>query len=426
MLKDMIKRDIADSNGYLAFIQENSAFRRLWTGWTVSSLGDSFNQAAVVFLILTLTGGEGLKTGLAIGLRLSSRLIFAGLGGVIADRLDRRLFLISLDLSLAAAALLFVFAGSTGSLPALYALTVLMGALSAAHASARIVYLQDVAGTARFDRALALMQIGFGMAVFLGNGLGGAMIAVVGCQVVFILDALSFLFSTFCTWTAAPAQAAAAVKAGRSSLRQDWLAGISHLRSQPVLLRMVLTNAIWSLGGGGVFVIVSLLCYQRFDNDPVVLGLFFAMTGAGALAAAAVRPVLGRGFQQDALIIGWACVAEGLLFVLLPHVSSLPLSLVLFAAQLAAAFLFGLAYQPLLLREAAPAMRGRISGLDGGIYLSLYGLAAAVHGALAAAWGLKAAAALAGGIMAAAGLFWLLFLHRRNGSSATTQLCSGK
>ncbi|WP_417911720.1 MFS transporter [Candidatus Electronema sp. TJ] len=404
------------SSGYLAFIRANSSFRRLWAGWTVSALGDSFNQAAVVFLILSLSGGEGLKTGLAIGLRLSSRLIFAGLGGVIADRLDRRLFLISLDLSLATAALLFVFAGSAGSLPALYALTVLMGALSAAHASARMVCLQDTAGAARFDRALALMQIGFGMAVLLGNGLGGAMIAIVGCQAVFLFDALSFVFSAFCTWTAVPSQAAGAdaAKAGQSSLRQDWLAGIRHLRTQPVLLRMVLTNAVWSLGGGGVFVIVSLLCYQRFANDPVVLGAFFAMTGIGALSAAAVRPVLGRGFRQDGLIIGWSCVAEGLLFMLLPHVINLPLSLLLFAAQLASAFLFGLAYQPLLLREADPAMRGRISGLDSGIYLSLYGLAAAVHGTSAGILGLNAAAALAGGIMIAAGLFWLLFLRRQN------------
>lgn len=400
----------------------HAGVRRLLAGWTVSALGDSFNQAAVIFLALTFSGGEGLQTGLAIGLRLSSRLIFAGLGGVIADRLDRRRVLVTLDLSLAAVALLFVFAGS---LPALYTLTVLMGALSAAHAAARMVYLQDAAGAARFDRALALMQIGFGMAVFLGNGLGGAMIAVVGCQLVFVLDALSFLFSAICTWTAKSAQAVGTCPppTERNSIGKDWLAGFSHLRSQPVLLRMVLTNALWSLGGGGVFVIVSLFCYQRFSNDPVILGLFFAMTGAGALLAAVLRPVFGRGFRQEGRIIGWACVAEGLFFVLLPHVSSLPLALAVFAAQLTAAFLFGLSYQPLLLRTAAPSMRGRISGLDSGIYLSLYGLAAAGHGVLAETCGLETAAALAGGIKAAAGLYWLHFLHRR---IATTQFCLSK
>lgn len=410
----MIKQDSKASSStltYLAFIRENTTVRRLWSGWTVSALGDSLNQAALVFLILTLTGGKGLQTGLALGLRLSSRLICAGLGGVLADRLDRRRLLLSLDICLAVTALLFAGAGSRGSLPALYTLTVVMGALSAAHASVRTVYLQDVAGAARFDHALAVMQIGFGLAVLLGSGLGGVMIAVLGCQLVFILDALSFLFSAFCTWTSRGSQPAVTE---RSSWQHDWLAGIRHLYSEPLLLRMVLTNAIWSLGGGGVFVIVSLLCYQRFDNDPVVLGLFFAMTGLGALLAAALRPALGRGFQQDALIIGWSCVAEGLLFVLLPQVSSLSLSLALFAAQLTAAFLFGLAYQPLLLREADSSMRGRISGLDSGIYLSLYGVAAAVHGGIAGIWGLNAAAALAGSIMTLAGLYWLRFLRRWN------------
>jgi hypothetical protein len=81
------------------------------------------------------------------------------------------------------------------------------------------------------------------------------------------------------------------------------------------------------------------------------------------------------------------------------------------AVQFSAAFLFGLAYQPLLLRTTESSLRGRTSGLDSGIYLSLYGLSAAVHGSIAEILGLEKTACIAGGIMTIAGLFWFRFLQ---------------
>ena len=400
-----------------SLLKEMPAFRRILTGWTISALGDSLNQAAVIFLILTVTGGEGLKTGLAIGLRLSSRLIFAGLGGVLADRFDRRLVLVLLDLCLGGTALLFILASTTKSLPGLYILTIFMGALSAAHAATRLVYLRDVTGADSFERAFALIQIGFGLTLFLGYGLGGGLLGVTGYQVVFLIDAVSFFFSAFCTWTTRPLQAKqngeqnGEERIQQGSLLQEWLLGWEYLRANPLLFHMILTNALWALGGGGVFVLVSLLNYQHFANNPVTLGLFFAMTGIGALAAAWLRPRLGHGFARGAQLIGWACIFGGGVFILLPHVRILPLTLALFAVQLSAAFLFGLAYQPLLLQKTKASLRGRISGLDNGIYLSLYGVSATVLGSVAAVLGLEKTAAIAGCIMVSAGLFWFSFLR---------------
>ncbi len=396
-----------------SLLKEIPAFRRILAGWTISALGDSLNQAAVIFLILTITGGEGLKTGLAIGLRLSSRLIFAGLGGVLADRFDRRRVLVSLDLCLGGTALLFILASTAKSLPSLYILTIFMGALSAAHAATRLVYLRDMTGASSFDRAFALIQIGFGLTLCLGYGLGGGLLSVTGYQILFLIDAVSFFFSAFCTWTTRPLQVKHDEKnrTEQGSLLQEWLLGWKHLRENPLLFYMVLTNALWALGGGGVFVLVSLLNYQHFANNPVTLGLFFAMTGVGALAAAWLRPRLGHGFSREAQIVGWACITEGVLFVLLPHMRILPLTLALFAIQLCAAFLFTLAYQPLLLRKTKASLRGRISGLDNGIYLSLYGISAAVHGSIAAVLGLEKTAGIAGCLMASAGLFWFSFLR---------------
>ncbi|MCI5115239.1 MAG: MFS transporter [Candidatus Electrothrix sp. AW1] len=413
MSSSSVQRSPENRKRELSLFKEMPAFRRLLTGWTISALGDSLNQAAVIFLVLSATGGEGLQTGLAVGLRLSSRLIFAGLGGVLADRFERRNVLVLLDLCLGITALLFIFAGITRSLPGLYILTILMGALSAAHAATRPVYLRDVTGADRFDQALALIQVGFGLMLFLGYGLGGALLSIAGCAIVFTLDALSFFFSALCTWTTRPAQPQkrSVDSMTKRGVFREWLLGWQYLKTKPVLLYMVLTNAIWSLGGGSVFVLISLLNYRDFNNNPVTLGLFFAMTGVGALAAAWIRPQLGQGFTPEAHIIGWACVIEGILFLLLPHIQFLPLTLAVLAAQFSAAFLFGLAYQPLLLRITESALRGRISGLDSGVYLSLYGLSAAVHGSIAEVLGLEKTACLAGGIMTIAGLFWFRFLR---------------
>ncbi|MCI5121663.1 MAG: hypothetical protein D3908_10830, partial [Candidatus Electrothrix sp. AUS4] len=146
-----------------------------------------------------------------------------------------------------------------------------------------------------------------------GNGLGGILLSVAGCAMVFTLDALSFFFSAFCTWTTRPAQPQERSEDSmmKRGLFREWLLGWEYLKTKPVLLHIILTNALWSLGGGSVFVLISLLNYREFNNDPVTLGLFFAMTGVGALAAAWIRPQLGRGFDQESQIIGWACIIEG-------------------------------------------------------------------------------------------------------------------
>ena len=70
-------------------LRESPAFRRLWTGTTLSSVGSALTRFAVMLQVYDLTRSS-FAVG-AIGLAQLVPLLLIGLpGGALADRMDRR------------------------------------------------------------------------------------------------------------------------------------------------------------------------------------------------------------------------------------------------------------------------------------------------------------------------------------------------
>ncbi|TME32327.1 MAG: MFS transporter [Chloroflexi bacterium] len=73
-------------------------FRLLWTGQTVSSLGNSFNFVAIPFQILAL-GGGALELGLTAAIGSATTLVALLISGAIVDRVPRRTVILTSDLA---------------------------------------------------------------------------------------------------------------------------------------------------------------------------------------------------------------------------------------------------------------------------------------------------------------------------------------
>src|ERR671927_742323 len=101
---------------------KNARFLRLWVGQGTSFLGDAVSMVALVVLVVQVTGSAS-----AVGGALIARLLptlASPLAGVLADRLDRRLVLVTSDLARAILVLGLVF---TRNLAVIYVLIFLMG-----------------------------------------------------------------------------------------------------------------------------------------------------------------------------------------------------------------------------------------------------------------------------------------------------------
>src|SRR5438477_13080936 len=102
-----------DGQGGLRTLFRVRGFRRLFAGQAVSGLGDWVATLAFIALAFDLTRSQ-TAVALVLILRLVPPVFAAPVGGVLADRLDRRLVMVSCDLSRAALILLVPFLGIAG------------------------------------------------------------------------------------------------------------------------------------------------------------------------------------------------------------------------------------------------------------------------------------------------------------------------
>src|SRR5216684_2507407 len=77
------------------------AFMLLWAGQVVSTIGDGIFRIALVWAVL-LTTGSALAMGTVFFASMVPTLLFTLFGGVVADRLPRRLILLCSDAGRAA------------------------------------------------------------------------------------------------------------------------------------------------------------------------------------------------------------------------------------------------------------------------------------------------------------------------------------
>src|SRR5829696_4798181 len=169
---------------------KNARFLRLWIGQGASFLGDAVSMVALVVLVVEITGSAS-----AVGGALVARLlptVASPLAGVLADRVDRRLVLVASDLARTVLVLGLVFARD---LLTIYALVFFMGlARTIFNPTVRAAF-PSVVGGGDLTRANALIGGTFSVSETLGPALGGLLVATVGVDAAFVLDAATYLIS---------------------------------------------------------------------------------------------------------------------------------------------------------------------------------------------------------------------------------------
>src|SRR3954471_3629431 len=102
-----------DSQGGLRALFRLHGFRRLFAGQAVSGLGDWVATLALIALAFSITKSQ-TAVAVVLILRLIPPIFAAPVGGVLADRLDRRLVMVTCDLLRAALIVLVPFVGIAG------------------------------------------------------------------------------------------------------------------------------------------------------------------------------------------------------------------------------------------------------------------------------------------------------------------------
>jgi len=268
----------------------------------VSTAGDWLYRLALPLLVLQMTGST-VQTAAVYTLEFLPYVLVAPIGGVIADRVDRRLLLIRTDAvatAIVGVLALLVWRGDQQLWMVYAAAFVLSGTRPLYHASFQGLIPATVPPD-RLSWANSRLQATQSALDLAGPLLGAAALAALGVAGGLTLDAASFLLSAAAI---ALVTSRVAMPTERVSIGADLRTGIRFIRDTPALLWGAL------LAAGSVFGITTvetnLITYLvRFQGQPVAaVGVVFAALGAGALAGALLAPKVIKAVPPGNLIIG--------------------------------------------------------------------------------------------------------------------------
>ncbi len=171
-------------------------FRLLWSGQTLSGLGDSITPIALTLTVVKATG-SATDLGLVLAAAAVPRLIFVLVGGVWADRLPRQRVMLGADLVnlLVQTAIGLQLLGGTMGIGRLAALSALSGVASAFFMPAADGLIPATVDEAHLGQANALTQFSQQAARVLGPMVATTLVLTAGAGWAFLLDAATFAVS---------------------------------------------------------------------------------------------------------------------------------------------------------------------------------------------------------------------------------------
>ena len=377
---------------------------------------------ALPYQIYVLTGSP-FHVGL-LGLFQAIPLISLPLlGGVLADRADRRRVLIATQSGLALSSLVLALVTQFGSteLWILYALTAVSASFSAFDQPARGSLVPTLVERSELPAAIALNQMLYQTAAVVGPAIGGLVIASFGVAAAYWVDTMTF---------AAAIAAAIAITAPRQvlaapqSIVESLVEGVMYVLRQRLLFStMVLDLA--AMFFGSIRALMPFYAEQVFRVGAAGLGLLFAAPGVGALVAVLTSGWVSRVRRPGVAVLvavclwGLAIAAFGLvtgeLFIL---------GLVLLAIAEAADVLSAIFRHTILQGVVREELRGRLTAMNGLFVIGGPNLGQVRAGAVAALAS-PPFAVVSGGLLcvlsAIAVAFWAPELPRYDRTAATRE-----
>lgn len=355
-------------------------FRVLWGGAFISSIGTWMQKVAQNWLVLTLAGpASAFYLGLDTFLGEAPILLFTLIGGVVADRRDRRhVLVVSQVIQMGAA---FTLAGlvywNVTQIWHVLSLSILTGVAQAFGGPAHQSLVPSLVDKKDLPNAIALNSIQFNLARVIGPLLAGAALAAFGMVACFGLNGLSFLavivalISLHIRPTTAPST---------TRMREELKSGFRYVRSEPGIIGLTVLAFATTFLGTPLLTFLPLFAQNVFGGGVEQYTTLMAFAGVGAVTGALGVAWLGkfRHMGATALILQ---ATFGLFIVLFSLTRVLWLNeLLLFGAG--ASMVMCYAMLSSLVQLVAPnEMRGRV--------MSIYMVAfrgGSPLGSLAAGW----------------------------------------
>ncbi len=408
-----------ESTTYGQLISKNRNFRNLLAGQFISELGNWFNFIASLGLVRMVSDASPMAAGILFVCRLIPFALFSPIAGTFVDRFSRRQVMIITDLARVGVALMFLFVVNSDDLWIAYVATILLSTFGAFFDGAKNAATPNLTGKEGLLAGTALMFSTRFLLMAVGSALGGWAAAIFGYEVAFIINAASFLASAYTVWLIpeeSVREPETAERAGRESFMTELKEGLSYAAKNHFALTIILMNVIWAVGGGAINIVFERMGGVFFVekegwNPDVAVALLWTASGfglfLGMIIARRTAIYLDRK-DRTRSFIGWTLIIHGLLFAVAGFVESL--WLFMFFAFISRVII-GVEYavqETLFQRSLPDYIRGRISTLERGAELTMFGLSSWAASLLIYGVSPQVLTVFSGILAGSAGIVWFI------------------
>jgi MFS family permease len=219
-------------------------FSLLWVGLIISMIGSQMQQWALFWHISQLTRAP-IAVSIVGGVRFVAVLCFSLVGGLVADRANRRTILfITQSISLLVGFMLGILTlFGVIQLWHIYALTAIQATAMAFDQPARQSLVPNLVPREDLPNAFSLQSIAFNTGAIAGPALSGVVIGYLGQEYAYFINAFSFLAVIFAliAMGSVPQQQTKSEKGYKAALL-DIRDGIRFIRSQPLILSSMILD----------------------------------------------------------------------------------------------------------------------------------------------------------------------------------------
>ncbi len=269
-------------------------FRLLWLGALTSSIGTWMQKIAQAWLIVTMTGSaSAFYVGLDAFVGEVPILLFTLIGGVVADRRDRRHMMLTSQVTQMAVAFILAALVYTETIQIWMILTLsfISGCAQAFGGPAYQSLIPTLVGKDHLPNAIALNSIQFNLARVIGPIVAGTALAAFGMVACFGLNGVSFLFVIAAILALRNVHVPPTATTNMMEQMKDGLRYVRDSRNLKIVTALGFTGAFLGLP---LLTFLPVITKNVFNQDVGFYSWLMTCSGAGAVTGALVVAWLGK------------------------------------------------------------------------------------------------------------------------------------
>ena len=370
-------------------------FRLLWLSMLPSTLAMQMGFVTNSYLAYDITGSAAAVGLVTLGFGVPM-LFLSIIGGVVADRVSKRLVLMVTHgfVGLAAAILAVLVLTGVIQIWHMAMVTMMMGTAFAFNMPARQAFVAELVGRERLTNAIAINNTGLNLARVFGPALAGALIGIPYIGIGGVCVIMTGMYAIV-VWTISrlPDRGVEAHARDQSGLR-SLIDGLHYIRGNAALVALMLLTFAPVMLGMSYQSLMPVFTETVFEVGPGGLGFLLMMNGIGAVIGSLVIATLGKGRRRGIIMMGLGLLWGGSLAIFAFGESFAVATFVLpFIGGASAAYMT--INMSLVMDHTEPAFHGRVMSVNM-LTFSLMPLSVMPTGALVDVFGAPTVIGLSG------------------------------